>query len=203
MGRNEPESIEQLQSQQQRGISKAARLARWFFALHTWQYEAIASPQGVCSAYPPVLFFLAERLQSLAQSAPANPLSDKLERFLPQPSTCEACQLMITTEQQKARDSVEMCSGADGDIPGRLPLLCVHHVHSVLLVTPSLEIGQLLVQEQVRVLRRLGEDMQRYSLKHEALRRHLASGEQEHRAYEAGLSRLVELRSIVAPRKID
>jgi hypothetical protein len=37
-----------------------------FCGLHTWQYEAISSPQGVCSAYPPVLL-LAGRLHSLAQ----------------------------------------------------------------------------------------------------------------------------------------
>jgi hypothetical protein len=71
-----------------------------------------------------------------------------------------------------------------------------------LVAEPSLETARLLVEEQSRVLERVSEHMQRYAIKHEAVRRELAT-ELEHRAYEIGLSRLAGLRSTVAPWNVD
>ena len=174
-----------------------------FCALHTWQYEAIASPQGICSAYPPLLFSLARRLHSLAEcsSSPVSP-DDGVPEILSQPNICAACQLMTAVEQQTARDLLRTCSGENGESRGPVPALCLRHLNSMLLAKPNPELGRLLIQEQARVLERIGEDMQRYSLKREALRWHLAS-EQENEVYRTGLSRLVGLRSVVAPWKVD
>ena len=172
-----------------------------FCGLHTWQYEAISSPQGVCSAYPPVLSWLARRLRSLAQEASSPTEStDGIQQLLPGPGTCPACQAIAAVERDTAKAIVAtLMNSAD---PKRLPPLCLRHLQSVLLAKPVAEIARLLIEEQARVLDRLAEDMQRYSLKHAALRQSLAT-EVEHRAHTIGLSRLVGLRNIVAPWKDD
>jgi len=174
-----------------------------FCGLHTWQYEAISSPQGVCSAYPPVLSLLGRRLRSLAQwASSATALTDGVQQLLPQASTCRACQLIAALERATAKGIAAALATNDGSGSKQLPPLCLRHLHSVLLAKPTVQIARLMIEEQSRVLDRLGEDMQRYSLKHDALRRELAT-ELEHQVHQIGLSRLVGLRSIVAPWKVD
>jgi hypothetical protein len=174
-----------------------------FCGLHTWQYEAISSPQGVCSAYPPVLSLLGRRLRSLAQwASSAAALIDGVQQLLPQPSTCRACQLIAAVERAAAKGIVTALATDDGSGSKQLPPLCLRHLYSVLLAKPTVEIARLMIEEQSRVLDRLGEDMQGYSLKHDALRRELAT-ELEHQAHHIGLSRLVGLRNIVAPWRVD
>ena len=60
---------------------------------------------------------------------------------------------------------------------------------------------QLLERESV-LLRRIAEDMQRYSLKHDALRRHLASDEERDAALKA-LLLLVGHRSVSSPWRVE
>ena len=174
-----------------------------FCGLHTWQYEAISSPQGVCSAYPPVLSLLGRRLRSLAQwASSATAMIDGVQQLLPRASTCRACQLIAAVERATAKGIVAALAANDGSESKQLPPLCLRHLYSVLLAKPTVEIARLMIEEQSRVLDRLGEDMQRYALKHDALRRELAT-ELEHQAHQIGLSRLVGLRNIVAPWKVD
>jgi len=174
-----------------------------FCGLHTWQYEAISSPQGVCSAYPPVLSSLSRRLRSLAGwASSSNALIERVRDVLPQPKTCRACQLIVAVERNAAKAIITRIAAGGAAESSRLPPLCLRHLYTVLLAKPGADTARLLIEEQARVLDRLSEDMQRYVLKHDALRRELAT-ELEHRVYEVGLSRLVGLRNIVAPWKID
>ena len=73
-----------------------------FCTLHTWQYEAIASPQGICTAYPPVLISFSRQLHSLAQrAASSRSLAEGVMPLLVQPRTCSACQLISAIEQER------------------------------------------------------------------------------------------------------
>jgi GTP-binding protein EngB required for normal cell division/polyhydroxyalkanoate synthesis regulator phasin len=174
-----------------------------YCGLHTWQYEAISSPQGVCSAYPPVLAALGRRLRALAESA-ASPgaLIDGVLALIPDGGGCRACQLIATVERRATTKLVTGLTADEGKRTASLPPLCLRHLHSVLRSKPSADLARGLIEEQARVLDRLSEDMQKYVLKHDALRRELAT-ELEHQVHEIALSRLVGLRSIVAPRKVD
>jgi GTP-binding protein EngB required for normal cell division len=174
-----------------------------FCGLHTWQYEAISSPQGVCSAYPPVLAALGRRLRTLAESA-ASPgaLIDGVLALIPNGGGCRACQLIAAVERRAATKLVAGLTADEEEGSASLPPLCIRHLHSVLRSKPSLEIARRLVEEEARVVDRLSEDMQRYAIKHDALRRELAT-ELEHQVHEIALSRLVGLRNIVAPWKVD
>ena len=171
-----------------------------FCSLHTWQYEAIASPQGVSIAYPAVLFLLAQRLHRFSQtSSRLEALNDNVRQLLADSDTCPTCRLLTSVERSAAKEIVDSMAGLARK---SYPVLCLRHLYSVLSAKPDLEFGRLLVQEQARVLQRIGENMQRYALKHDALRRHLASG-QEHEAWEIGLARLAGSRNVAAPWRVE
>lgn len=172
-----------------------------FCPLHTWQYAAIASPHGICLAYPPVLESLAGRLRGLASGAPSSgSLAEGVRRLLPRPVSCEVCRLIGAVEQAAARDLLSEPSAGSASGPARkLPALCLPHLYVVLAAGPDARLARLLVEEQARVLERLAEDMRRYALKHEAIRRQLATDE-ERRAHRRGLARVAgEQRITVAP----
>lgn len=174
-----------------------------FCGLHTWQYEAISSPQGVCSAYPPVLTALGRRLRSLRESATsAAALTAGVLKLMPNDVTCRACRLVATVERRAATKLLAALTAEGQNEPTPLPPLCLRHLYSLLLSNPSVEIARRLIEEQARIVDRLSEDMQQYAIKHDALRRELAT-ELEHHVHEIALSRLVGLRNIVAPWKID
>ena len=68
-----------------------------FCPLHTWHYEQVASPRGVCTAYPALLNLMAEKLRDLATNGTQEP-NDFSSPLLE--SRCPACQIRWTTEDQ-------------------------------------------------------------------------------------------------------
>ena len=174
-----------------------------FCGLHTWQYEAISSPQGICSAYPPVLTTLGRRLRLLAEStASVSALTEGVLEVIPNSGTCRACLLISVVERRAATKVLKALTEDDMNTSTALPPLCLRHLYSVLRSKPTLEIARRLIEEQAKVVDRFSEDMQRYSIKHEALRRELHT-ELEQQVYEVALARLVGARNIAAPREID
>jgi GTP-binding protein EngB required for normal cell division len=166
-----------------------------FCAVHTWQYHAIASPQGVSSAYPAVLFRLSAQLLALAAGdMSAQVLGAGVRRLLPDAGACDLCRLIAHVEVAAGASVLEAIQ-VDAQ---RIPPLCLRHLPSVLAQTRDADIGRLLVDEQARVLQRLGEEMQIYSLKRDALRRQLATS-QQHEAHRLALERLVGTRYLALP----
>jgi GTP-binding protein EngB required for normal cell division len=162
-----------------------------FCAIHTWYYESVASPQGICLAYPPVLAAVAGRLRMLAHSgASSQSLVEGVADLLPAAVKCPACQLAGAVEKTAAR---EIVGGLTESMPGgapSLPPLCLVHLYTVLNAKPGEEQARILLQAQASVLERIAEDMRTYALKHNAVRRELATNE-ESNAYRTALLRLV------------
>jgi len=77
-------------------------------------------------------------------------------------------------------------------------------MHLRLLPTHLKDIGILkqVLQRESALLERVAEDMQRYSLKHEALRRNLTSDEERDAALKAFLL-LVGHRSVSSPWRVE
>jgi GTP-binding protein EngB required for normal cell division len=160
-----------------------------FCPLHTWQYARIASPQGISLAYAPVLTAIAHNLRDIASSASsAGSMWDHIRRLHPSVESCPACRRTVEAEEmaieeyRKASPRLE-CEEPDAG-------LCVSHLAAVVNRETDLETARKLVLKQGNALKRISEDMQTYSLKHDALRRELASDE-ELMAYFFGLSLLV------------
>lgn len=170
-----------------------------FCPLHTWQYETVSSPQGVCAAYPEVLTRFAERLRGLAQNLESVQSIDKgLRSMLPSNSSCEVCDL-LTSEERAAADQLarEISEHAT-----ECPPLCAYHLHTVLAANPDVDAAKSLLLDEARAFDDLAEEMQNYVLKHTAVRHHLTT-RTESQAAMAGLSRLVGSQRIAGPWRID
>lgn len=167
-----------------------------FCALHTWWYERIASPQGVCLAYAPLLAAVARHLRRIAAlSSSPRSLRDRVRELYPSADRCPACQRAAETERmavdQVRERLVHREEGTDEDA------LCLPHLAAVLGRETDPVRARSLVLAQALSLERVSEDMQIYSLKRDALRRELAS-EEERMAHILGLSRLVGGRRLSA-----
>jgi GTP-binding protein EngB required for normal cell division len=165
-----------------------------FCPLHTWHYEQVASPRGVCTAYPALLNQLAEKLRRLATNGTQE--TDDFAFPLLE-SRCPACQVRWATEDQAVASIVTRTS--ESPEPNRLSLsaLCLPHLQLVLRRTKSESVRKLLLYREAALMERIAEDMQRYAIKHDALRRDLASSE-EHNSYLQALQLLVGHRSVNA-----
>ncbi len=170
-----------------------------FCALHTWQYETISSPQGVCAAYPAVLTQFAERLRTVAEDSGSVVAMDKhLRAMLPAPTSCEACDVLISEERTAARQIArDICSNRR-----ECPPLCAYHLHSVLAAGPDNEAARQMLLDHAQAFERLAEEMEKFVLKHTAVRHHLTT-RTENQAALAGLSRLAGSQRIAGPWRID
>jgi GTP-binding protein EngB required for normal cell division len=168
-------------------------LGAGFCPFHTWQYEAVASPQGVCSAYPPLLTLLAKRFRALAREGDSvQSLESGLRSLMPRGTNCPACQVVASTEKTAAR---EFTRNAAADV-------CAPHLACVLAAAPKLEVAKRLIIEGAKAFEILAEDMQNHVLKHEAVRHHLSTSA-ERQAAAAGLAQLAGRRDTARPRRVE
>ena len=174
-----------------------------FCPLHTWQYENLASPYGVCTAYPELVHRIAREVERF--SAPASEASrslEKIESLLATARTCRVCDVRIETEKNAVSNIATTVRTAIASGEQRLPACCLPHLT---MVTMSLGAGQParnLLHAHARLLERTAEDLQRYALRHDALRRYLTS-EEERRASNLALLLLAGNRSVNAPWAVD
>jgi hypothetical protein len=155
-----------------------------FCAPHTWQYAKLASPRGVCTAYPALLARIAAGLDIAADSAAdAAEIRKTIEVISGDCSRCPACAMAAGAEREAVLAVLSAITSAS-DLHG-LSALCLPHLRLIIgSADPS--VGRAIVRRAAILLRRTSEDMQRYSLKHDALRRDLVS-EEELRAYRQAL----------------
>lgn len=142
-----------------------------FCPLHTWHYEQVASPRGICTAYPRLLKRLAEDFRTMAANHSGRLGSNSLVN-----TSCPACKVRWEAEDrlvralaQKLRTNPEAASAAS---------LCVPHLQLLLNQIDDEPLRSRLLLREAAVMERTAEDMQRYAIKHDALRRHLASQEE-------------------------
>lgn len=197
-----------------------------FCPVHTWQYETVASPQGICAAYPELLIEFAARLRTLAEGAPSSEaIESGLRSLLPSEALCPACQLIDSTERGAAAEIARLSTdwsesaarrGEESEIPvsapsrawrcalenESLPPLCAFHLRLVLAAGPERRAAARLALQYAVELEKLADDMQNHVLKHDALSRHRLT-EAERQAAVGGLARLVGRRDTVKPRRVD
>jgi len=170
--------------------------------LHTWQYAEIASPQGISSSYPVVLKALSLRLNVVAESDPPGGFSAGTRSFVIGPEKCRACQEQLAAQEEVMREILEKVTVEDGQEATILPVLCLPHLSVLLRKLPDAGLARTLVGFEAALLERLAENMERYALKHDALRRALAS-EDERIAYRRALSQLVGDKRLRAPWRVE
>ncbi len=169
--------------------------------LHTWQYSEIASPQGIASSFPEVLMMLSRRLGALAESDTQKTLGAETKKLLTKPEQCRACQEQFNAEEREIAEVVEEI-GRVSEVGAKMPVLCLPHLSALLRKLPDPELAGELVAFQAAIMERLAENMERYALKHDALRRGLQS-EDERVAYHQALSQLVGDKRLQAPWRVQ
>lgn len=164
--------------------------SKGFCAGHTWQYERIASPQGICTGYPKTIQRFAERCRELASKGVENARTGRSSnwRLFAGPH-CPVCN--VATEAENEALQLVLLEVEDEKSHGsRLPNLCVPHLEILgSRVQDKVAFRDLFLHE-ARVFEQLAESMQRFALKHEGLSMHLAK-EEERKAPRQALTLLV------------
>jgi N-acetylglucosamine kinase-like BadF-type ATPase len=101
-------------------------------------------------------------------------------------SRCPACAVALGAERAAVTSILSAIANAS-DLQG-LSALCLPHI-SLVIASADPSVGRAIIRRASALLRRTNEDMRRYSLKHDALRRDLVSDE-EQRAYRQALQLL-------------
>ncbi|MFB3916346.1 MAG: dynamin family protein [Terriglobales bacterium] len=152
-----------------------------FCRLHTWQYATLASPRGICTAYPVLLQTFAQELQKVAAEADTPPeMSAQIGELLVDSKGCKVCQMQAAAEESATLEIIS----ADG--AGASPTLCIPHLRLVLGRMTEGNRARELIQRTAMLCERTAENMQRFVLKQDALRRDLVDDD-ERLAYEQAL----------------
>lgn len=170
--------------------------------LHTWQYAETASPQGVSTSYPRVLTEVSSRLSDLAHAESPSSFADRAKMILAQGDRCRACHEQAIAEEKVLSEIREKLTTQDNHDASRLPVLCLPHLIALLRKVQDDNLKRALLDFEAALFERLAENMERYSLRHDALRRFLNS-EDERVAYHRGLSQLVGDKRLQAPWRVE
>lgn len=174
-----------------------------FCPLHTWQYENISSPYGVCTSYPQLVHRIAGELEQIAVSGQeAGSLSSEMKDLLATAETCKVCEVRVESERRAIRSTASVAREIVSTGAGALGACCLPHLAAVTAVLGPGEAAQTLLHAHAYLLERTAEDLQRYALRHDALRRYLTS-EEERRASQVALLLLAGHRSVNAPWSVD
>jgi small GTP-binding protein len=174
-----------------------------FCPLHTWQYETIASPQGVCEAYPALTHRIARELRSIAREPADIPtLHSAVAKLLPTKTSCRICEEREHAESRAVSELANVVRQGNGKQDNHFPVSCLHHLAMVVESLGDDEMARMLVRSQATLLERTSEDLQRYAVKFEGLRRHLASAEERQAALLA-LILLAGHRSVSSPWVVE
>jgi ribosome biogenesis GTPase A len=170
--------------------------------VHTWQYQEMASPHGISDGYTPLIESMAVELSRLLEQ-PAAHASAPLAALLASSATCAACRLVRETASEQVEQLLAHLTTASGcqDYSSSAGL-CLPHLQETLAhlerrVEKTGEysmIAGFLLQEQVRRLENLAEDLHSYALKRDALRRGLLNHD-EANAWRRALIQLVGERA--------
>ena len=164
-------------------------------SFHTWQYELIASPQGICEGYSAVLEDWAAWMHAAAADAQPDDVVAKLRARLPSETSCPLCRVRAKAESDAITALVRRFANDEAQSLSRLSALCLPHFAALTTAMKNTSVILDLMQRQASLLDRLAEDMKRYALKRDGIRSASLSDE-EAAASKRGLSLVARARSI-------
>jgi hypothetical protein len=172
-----------------------------FCPLHTWQFLAVSSPQGLSAGYAK----LAERCsQKLSEfSAAPDAAVRNIKTNSPDRQRCPACREFRAMEGASIHALAQFLKDPRGlraylDSQG----VCLPHLALLISAARSGELSRRLLQLASRRFAEMAEDMQNYAMKHDGIRRWLQN-EDERDAYLRAIVHLVGARAVCAPWQED
>jgi ribosome biogenesis GTPase A len=159
--------------------------------LHTWQYAVLANARAACIAASAVADRVAASLRILA-ARDGFIDTTHIDELLPSKVRCQACQLLHGEE----RDAIgEAASAVPDDRHVLRSAYCLKHFRDVLVTVQTPDFAHSLIDVEVGAIEHLAEDMRRYVLKIDGVRRSLLSTD-EREADQRGLALLAGSRGM-------
>jgi GTPase Era involved in 16S rRNA processing len=167
-----------------------------FCPFHTWEYESVSSPYGACNGYPKLLDQLSDEIRAAGSISAGSrqTLLAQLQNLLPTDKDCVLCVISDKAEQECVATTAKRLEEA-GDCSPQLSAICLPHLVMVVAAMRSERAIRDLLEYEAAILRRFSEDMRRFALKHDAVRRYMASRE-ELTVAERGLRAVAGLRQV-------
>jgi len=168
-----------------------------FCPLHTWQLAGLMSPQGLSDGLPP----LVERVSAeIANAASALvPCSGYWADWIVNANQCQVCALLRKAEAEfTARLGGFVGTQAGQSVYSRSQGVCLRHLDMLRSAMPTDALREFLLREATRRFGELAEDLRGYSLKREALRSGLATGDEED-AHRRALVHIVGGKRVCPP----
>ena len=170
--------------------------------VHTWQFQEMASPQGLSDGYALLIETMAAELSHII-GYDAGHAAAHLSTLLADSATCAACRLVRETAIERIEQLLAYLVTVEGrEGYSSSAGLCLPHLQATLAqmeqsADGAIErsaIAEFLLREQVLRLENLAEDLHSYALKRDALRRGLLHQEEEY-AWRHALVQLVGERA--------
>jgi Dynamin family len=165
---------------------RAFAAERGLCPVHTWQFQEMASPQGISDGYAPLIEMLAIELSHLIERE-AEHADAHVASLLASVATCAACRLVSETAAEQVEQLLAQLVTAEGRADYSSSAgLCLPHLQAALAhmkysvdgASERRAVVDFLLHEQVRRLENLADDLHSYTLKRDALRRGLLNQEE-------------------------
>lgn len=165
-----------------------------FCAFHTWQFERVASPQGISEGYTSLVTRIESELHAaLTSGSPpdgvAAELAERIEQLLPRRETCPACHALEAERDQRIAALLKRLGANDASAAPQASsltsglTLCLPHLRNALAAAQaaaaSPSVVLFLLRKQTRYMEDLSDDLRSYLLKRAALRRGLLTSEED------------------------
>ena len=171
--------------------------SRGLCPVHTWQFQQIASPQGISDGYRPLLESVIADLRQLAEGA-ANRPAERVGALLSRTETCPACRVVRESATREIGQLLVRLTTTEGEeLYSASEGLCLPHLRLALALSSYPELDRFLLHQQLQHLEEISEDMHGYALKREALRRGLLNTQEEN-AWRRALVQMVGEQTLVA-----
>ncbi|HVZ07549.1 hypothetical protein [Rhodopila sp.] len=147
-------------------------------AFHTWQYDTIASPQGTCLGFSPLLERVSSRMREAAGASDKERIVAELDTLQATSAGCELCNAHRDIERAGVTGFASTVTAADNSTSRRFSGLCLRHLELVVRSIDSIESIRAVLLQEARLLQLVSDDMRRYALKRDGVRRYMASDEE-------------------------
>jgi GTPase Era involved in 16S rRNA processing len=149
-----------------------------FCQFHIWQLEAISSPVDFSVGCAK----LVKRISGLLEQTTTSPerAKETLKQLLLEPKRCQVCTLLREAEQERIKTlSTSLLEAETKKLYTRSQGVCLRHLEMLVEESSNEETTIFLLQTASTVFRLISEDMESFALKREAIRRYLASEDEE------------------------
>lgn len=169
-------------------------------SFHTWLYEQMSSPQGTCIGYAGVLDQWASRLSAFAApvAGPGPNGAARRRQLALDTGPCAACDGRVIAETTAVNTVAGRLRAMPDQALASLSDICLPHLRLLSAALGEHPVAARLLARQGAVLQRMADNLRRYALKHDGLRRYLASDEEE-KAAERALVMLAGHRTLNTP----